>query len=322
MLEGWRIAEYRFLLEARDAIPLPPYPGGMLRGALGTILKRISCALPREECADCPLRSSCPYGVIFESGPGPEAQRLRNFEQVPRPFVIRPPAEGRTLVPPGEELEFSLILVGRAIEYLPYFVVVFRELGEEGLGPRRDGRRGRACLRAVAAVSPLLGQEERVYDGQTGKVTNQPDLVVRGEALEEWAAGLPRRALTLEFVTRTRLQHGEQLARVPYFHVLIRALLRRYSTLSYFYHGREPDLDFKGLIARAEGVVTEPETVRWEDWHRYSTRQNAGMNLGGLVGKVRYKGDLEPFLPLLALGWLTHVGKNATFGLGRYRLLI
>lgn len=319
LLEGLRVAHYRFVLKASEPIYLPPYKGGVLRGALGTALKRISCSLRDSNCAECVLRPSCPYGVIFESGPGPGAARLRNFEQVARPFVLRPPADTRTVVRQGEDLEFNLVVVGRAIQYLPYFVVVFRELGEQGVGLRdKGGRRGRASLCRVNAVHPLEVREERVYDGASGRMATA-DLVVRGEDLEEWARGLPRRALEVEFVTMTRLQHGEKLVRVPEFHVLVRALLRRLSTLAYFYHGVEVSLDFRGMISRAERVVTEPISLRWAGWQRYSARQKAAMDLGGLVGKVCYRGDLEEFLPLLAFGWLVHVGKNATFGLGQYR---
>ncbi len=300
---------------------LPDYEGSVLRGALGTILKRVSCSSKESRCPECLLRPSCPYGVIFESGPGPGAQRLRNFEQVARPFVLRPPMDPRQVIKPGEEVEFSLVLIGRAVEYLPYFLVVFRELGQEGFGIRKDGKRGQAHLQLVTAVQPITGAEERVYDGTSGRVHNV-DLVVRGEDLQQWSLGLPRHALTLEFLTMTRLQHEEHLVRVPHFHMLVRALLRRYSTLSYFYHGQAPDLDFKGLIARAEAVVTEPQTIKWVNWQRYSARQKAAMNLGGLVGKVRYRGELEPFLPLLAFGWLVHVGKNSTFGLGQYRFIL
>ena len=39
--------------------------------------------------------------------------------------------------------------------------------------------------------------------------------------------------------------------------------------------------------------------------------------LGGLVGTAAYEGDFAEFLPWLLWGQLVHVGKNATFGLGR-----
>ncbi len=41
------------------------------------------------------------------------------------------------------------------------------------------------------------------------------------------------------------------------------------------------------------------------------------MVLGGLVGSLTLEGDLAPFGPLLRTGEILHVGKGATFGLGR-----
>ncbi|OPX88851.1 MAG: hypothetical protein A4E52_01161 [Pelotomaculum sp. PtaB.Bin013] len=42
------------------------------------------------------------------------------------------------------------------------------------------------------------------------------------------------------------------------------------------------------------------------------------MNLGGVVGRVEYEGDLGEFMPLLRLGELVHVGKGAVFGMGKF----
>jgi CRISPR/Cas system endoribonuclease Cas6 (RAMP superfamily) len=44
------------------------------------------------------------------------------------------------------------------------------------------------------------------------------------------------------------------------------------------------------------------------------------MKLGGIMGSARYKGSLTPFIPYLKLGTYTHIGKNTTFGFGRYSL--
>ena len=44
------------------------------------------------------------------------------------------------------------------------------------------------------------------------------------------------------------------------------------------------------------------------------------MQLGGLLGAVTLHVDLPPFAELLHLGQWLHVGKNATMGLGGYRL--
>jgi hypothetical protein len=44
------------------------------------------------------------------------------------------------------------------------------------------------------------------------------------------------------------------------------------------------------------------------------------MVLGCAVGRWMLRGDLAPLWTLLVLGQWLHVGKNATFGLGRYWL--
>ena len=53
---------------------------------------------------------------------------------------------------------------------------------------------------------------------------------------------------------------------------------------------------------------------------RYSNRQQQAMNLEGLMGTVTLHGELGDFAPLLQ-GEYIHVGKSATFGLGRYSIL-
>jgi len=53
---------------------------------------------------------------------------------VPRPFVIEPPNDGRTHYPAGSALEFGLVLIGRGIDHLPYFLFGFEQLGRMGLG--------------------------------------------------------------------------------------------------------------------------------------------------------------------------------------------
>ncbi|RRR67439.1 MAG: hypothetical protein EI684_18955 [Candidatus Viridilinea halotolerans] len=46
---------------------------------------------------------------------------LHDLRDVPRPFVIEPPLETRTHYRAGEALELTLVLIGRGIDFLPYF---------------------------------------------------------------------------------------------------------------------------------------------------------------------------------------------------------
>jgi hypothetical protein len=127
------------------------------------------------------------------------------------------------------------------------------------------------------------------------------------------------------------LKHrGHYVQEAPPFHVVFRTLLRRVSSLSYFYAGQPWDVDYRGWIEQAKQVDVAEAQISWQNWERYSTRQRQRMNLGGVVGSVTYRSDasngldmgLTPFLPLLRLGELIHVGKGAVFGNGQYEVII
>jgi CRISPR-associated endoribonuclease Cas6 len=123
----------------------------------------------------------------------------------------------------------------------------------------------------------------------------------------------------VRFLTPCRLTREGRLQDTPAFSLLIRSLLRRLSTLTYFHHGVEPDFDLAGLIAAAEEVKLVEDKTTWVDWERYSSRQDARMKLGGFVGEAVYEADpaaWEVLFPLLRLAEHTHVGKNTAFGLG------
>jgi hypothetical protein len=81
---------------------------------------------------------------------------------------------------------------------------------------------------------------------------------------------------------------------------------------------KETYLRYPGsLLALADPVEVDASELAWHDWQRYSNRQQREMTLRGLVGKVVLRGDLAPFAALLRTAEVLHVGKGATFGLGR-----
>ena len=80
-------------------------------------------------------------------------------------------------------------------------------------------------------------------------------------------------------------------------------------------------LDFKGLIEEAKNITIKEENLHWQDWERYSNRQETMMKMGGFIGSVTFEGDFEPFAPFLLLGEYIHVGKGTSFGLGKYKIL-
>ncbi|NOZ26392.1 MAG: CRISPR system precrRNA processing endoribonuclease RAMP protein Cas6 [Nitrospirae bacterium] len=289
---------------------LPSYKGSTLRGGFGHAFRRVVCALRNKECADCLLRGRCVYAYVFETPPPEGAKMMSKYTSAPHPFVIEPPPETRRGYTPDDEMDFGLILIGRAVDYLPYFVYAFDELGRIGLG------RDRAGFELVDVVC----NGESIYDAgaRTLGRHDSSDLNISFPA----AAGPVPEPLTLRFLTPARIVYSGRLTLDLEFHVLVRNLLRRLSLLSYFHCDAEPaDWDFKEIIRKAESVRVKSRSLRWHDWERYSARQKTRMKMGGFVGEATFEGDTGPFMDLVRAGEVLHVGKGTAFGLGRFMIV-
>ena len=321
-LTGLKVARYLFRLVAETAMHLPPFKGSTLRGGFGAAFRRSSCAEPdRPDCRGCLLGGVCAFSYCFATTRPAGSEVLRSLDEIPRPFVLEPPAAAATEIPAGGALDFGLVLIGRAIEYFPYFLLSFRRLGEEGIGRDRTAGLGRFAVAGVFALPGWSdGPGEKIYEAERDFLHPEAVHTIGSEAVMARARDLAGERLIVEFLTMTRLKSGEGVVMRPDFHVFLRALLRRISALSYFHGGERLEADFAGLAERARAVRLVRDGTFWRDFPRYSSRQEARMDLGGLVGEAVYEGELREFLPWLVWGELVHVGKNATFGLGRYRV--
>ena len=127
--------------------------------------------------------------------------------------------------------------------------------------------------------------------------------------------------MSVHLLTPDRLKYHNQLQDTLPFHVLIRAARRRISALAESHVDGEPQLDYQGIIKRAQGVEVKGSDCHWTDLTRYSNRQKTAMQIGGITGTVSYQGDLAEFYPLLRFCEKTHLGKQTAFGLGRIEVL-
>jgi hypothetical protein len=303
---------YLFEVEAQDPLILPLYKGSTLRGAFGTAFKRVVCALRKNECTECLLKPRCVFAYVFETSPpgGPVPLGMSKYEQVPHPFIIEPPLESQKTYRPGETLTFGLVLVGKAIDYLPYFVYTFDELGKIGLG------KGRGSYRLMRVTS----DGKLVYAAEDKTIRSVPPQALSISEAVDFDAD-QHTAVTMRILTPARIMHQRHLTSELPFHLLITVLLRRLLLLSFFHGGGEPPAwDHRQLIGEAQKVSIESNRLKWWDWERYSARQDVRMKMGGLVGEITYSGRLDAFLPLLDAGAVVHVGKGTSFGLGKYEI--
>ncbi len=312
-LDNFRFAQFDFFLNPIELIRLPPYKGSTIRGAFGNAFKKVVCVTREKDCNSCILSKKCAYSYIFETPLSSDSSKMRRYPFAPHPFVITPPLEEKRDYLPGEVLCFELLLIGKAIDFLPYFIYTFDELGRRGIGKGN----GRYRLEEVRVFHPRV--KGRLIYSFRDKILHSDFSVIGVNDL--YSFNSTPSVMKFKFLTPTRLKYDERLTSDLQFHVLMRNLLRRISLLSYFHCNEDLVLDFKGLIEEARRISLLRSELRWFDWERFSSRQSTRMYMGGFVGEVIFEGDFSRFIPFLLLGEYIHVGKGTSFGLGKYKIL-
>lgn len=313
-MHEFRCLRLSILTETKDHLQLPEYQGGALRGSFGYALKRAVCTFKNQECGECMLKDKCVYSYAFKTPLPEDAEVLRLYPYAPHPFTINPmtnSAEGKHH--PGSQLQFGMTLIGRAIEFLPYFVYGFIQMGQAGLGRGR----GRFDVKQITVLDAEGEKAETIFKNE--KLAS-PETILTMRHVEKMVEKYGQENIIVKFKTPFRVKYRGRLYDIPEFHILIRNLLRRISNLLYFHCNQLIELPFKEIIQRAELIEMTKNNTRWFDWTRYSGHQKKRMQMGGIVGQASFKGDLAEFLPLLVMGTWVNLGKGTSFGLGSYTL--
>ncbi len=290
-----------FRIRTLTRVELPAYKGSTFRGALGHALKKTSCVVSGVACAQCPLFDKCAYAYLYET-------RNERGQSVAHPYVIEPPMTARQRYEAGKTLGLSLILMGRAREYVPYLIRAIREMGERGLG------RGIGRFRLEEAWTLENGEKKGIYHSDDKRVFKP------GESLNLLEIPpVETREVEIHFTTVTALKEKGRINLNPGFGTIIRAVYRRLKALAWYHEGKsipEPP-DMQNYEVRAVNI-----NIRRGWWMRYSNRQERKINYEGITGSMRFKGDLTAFTPLLQIGRHIHIGRGTVYGMGKYELKI
>lgn len=339
---GLRLLRARVTLRLLAAAALPIYKGALLRGGFGYAFQRTSCPQPCWNRAEqCALGAICPYRWVFETPHPPGVPHLHDLQDVPRPFVIEPPLDHQRSYAAGAAIEFGLVLIGRGIDFLPYFLFGFERLGQLGLGRERTPFRLERveALRPWQPVGVVVYQDGRVLAGARSEEpgSRRTGAQENSSAGEQWArnqgddwlpkydaaailAEAARLPADLRLTLRTPLRVKARGAFIETFDLaaMVQAIGWRLNALATF-HGDGPwGYDYRPLVEQARAVTVEQAQVQWADWERTSTRGAAPrtMKLGGLIGSAVLRGVGPDLRALLLAGSLVHVGKACVFGHG------
>ncbi|AMO56222.1 hypothetical protein GZ77_05260 [Endozoicomonas montiporae] len=292
------LARYRFRVRLHDTLQLPEFSGSLMRSVFGNALKRLACAAQGDE----PCSGGCAYKRLFD----PQRPERGRFPENPPPYVIQPPRQTR--VEAGQCLQFSMVLMGKALDDLPIVVQAWQQALSVGLGKERvTGQLLDVCL---------------VGEGEQQEVYSSLDCRYQPHKAEVLLPVQSSGAVAMNLLTPLRLQQQKRFLKPEGLttELLAKALLRRTRLAGEIYLGlTTPDWH---QFAQWFESVTMRSDLRWQTVERYSSRQKQSMKLGGLLGSIQLDNLPAELMPWLKLGEYLHLGKNSSFGLGQYHLQV
>jgi len=253
-------------------------------------------------CDGCTFRADCPHQSVFAQDLTADPAALKRHQKPPLPFVFQIPVV-TTPSKEGQVAELGLVVVGTAMRHVREFCLSLLRLF-------RDDGWNRFAKASVAQI------ESEGCSGSRNPLMSDGELSPAGFATisaEDLSAlnTLPPDHITLRVITPLRLlTEGHPVTEFS-FSPFVRSLLRRISSLAYYYCGSVLDLDYKRLARLADSIVVKDNYFSWTEWGKG--------RLTGLTGSGTAEGELADFHLLLLLGEYLNCGKDATFGMGRYQ---
>ena len=309
-----RYVKLHFTLMIMEDGQLPKSKVSALRGGMGHALLTTNC-IRDEQCNKCDFSEDCLVQRMMypEMKIRPEFMKTKDSEG----FVIEC-EDTREWFQAGEELEFNLLLFGRTIVYFNQYLQAFYYFGMQGIGRKH-------VRFQIAKVTNTTG--EMLVEGSSVYKENLTVMMVSDYVRYRLASADVRRMLKawrcrLVFHSPLSLKHMGEMQ--EHFHpdAVFAAIERRLFILN-CYEGK----DDCGSNKDDETAVEEslPVMVDEKVWpvriKRYSGTQNSKVIFSGIRGWSDLKGIDEDMMALLLAGELLHIGKNTSFGFGKYTVV-
>ncbi len=261
-----------------------------MRGQLGFALKKRFCPFDdfREKpCPPCPDAAHCLYPRLF-------APLSPSGATPPRPYVLSLLPPGKPRLEPGETAILELTLMGEeAIKYRTAMETALTTAGRE--------------LDTLSPASPPGPHPFENTDSGNGL------------PLFQWIQALP--PLPPGEITEFRFHSPIQLKRTlkaVTFPALVKTIIARLRDLRRFYHPSNHMGRFPPAFYDAARTITVFSDLKHTRFDIASPRGNRTLHLGGMEGNLIFKGNLAPFSPLLAAGFLLGMGQKTVYGLGQF----
>ncbi len=255
-------------------------------------------------CEQCPDGACCSYSIAFSQNISEDSAAVKRHQKPSLPFVFHPPVLPS---PPNEglDVEVGLTLAGSAINHVKDYLSAATSIFSPNNGQWHVN-----CEMVKAESVTCTDYRNEIMD-KSGKMALDEISTISARDLVEMATLDPNR-IRIQITTPMRLIQDGKTVRDISFPAFVRPLMRRISSLAYYYYGNRLEFDYKRLSSACESVSLVENNFHWCEW--------GGERFGGIVGSGVCEGPLSDFHTLLLLGEYFNVGKGAPFGLGGYRL--
>lgn len=270
----------------------------VLRSVLGRNLRSMSCVAEQAKCGGCMYGGTCAYSFLFETILSQENEILPGRDKGSHPFAL---TKGRNIVRKKiSDYDFTLTLIGRAGEYLPYIYSAFAKAGKDGLFKSRTPFE--IADVTVGGKSILVDSEHIDASVPALRWKFDNDLQARsGEVL-------------LEMNTPLRFKYNGKYGTDFTAENLMLCMYRRMKTICSLYGNADEILEY----SPDEEIRIAERKLSWLDCLHYSARQRNAMSLGGVTGTLKLSGTFSPMVQnLLEFSRLFNAGKSTNFGLGQ-----
>ncbi|MBR2046576.1 MAG: CRISPR system precrRNA processing endoribonuclease RAMP protein Cas6 [Agathobacter sp.] len=300
-----RYIKLHFTLLFPEDCLLPVSKTSAIRGGMGEMLLRANCIRDRK-CEKCDFYNECIVQRTMYSQFDNKPDFITTGDSVG--YVVE--CENyQEIFEAGDTLEFNLILFGKTIVYFNQYLQALFALGQNGLGKNY-------AKFVIAQVSNTKGQP--ILDGN--------DVYMKYYQVETLSAyvdyrlnqvdqeGIPNKIV---FYTPLTQKYKGEFLKAFDMDAITKSIQRRLYMLNCF-EGKD-----LASFYEAEFIIPKIMEQQVRDIHvkRYSSRQDAKMTLKGIKGEILLDAIPKELLELYLAGEVIHIGKNTSFGFGRYKLI-
>lgn len=295
-------ADITFVLNLVEPVDLPPMAVLQLRREFVGVMEELERRQGKEVAQSV-------NRLLFPE-PTTDPVMLRQVQKPGAAVVLSPDTNLQGTFSAGQQITLPALFIGDGVVCVKAFLLLLNLLGERGI------HRGQGRFNIDSLI--LNNGSNNATRSAAEPETLAPAVIPLGWRLLQTA---PLTKVNLKIISPMRLiKRGKPLFRLN-FNDLFTSVLRRVGGLAAFHSGTEIDLDHHRLIALANEVEYCDYDLHWRDW-RHLEQGRKSQGLGGLTGVMTLTGgSLPDLLWLFELGSLLHVGKGASYGFGRYRLV-